>query len=213
MFGLLGGLLGRGLARPLMARPRGMLGGLMAQRLRNARSGGGGIGGGGAPAGGPSTGGDTQAVAPTPQTPDPVAAEAPVTPAAPQESPAVQSAESGAKVTENLLEKPPPVEAPKPTVEDKPAAPAQVVNKTDTLAPVAQVQGDQFPSVPQNPLSGLADTMDDMPKPRRINFEDPVPLKPADTKSQAKYGQSRPDMSFGLATTSTSYSPSYYFRG
>jgi hypothetical protein len=154
--------------------------------------------------------GEPVEVAPTPVQATPPKPEAQAEPI--QDSPAVQSASAGAKVTDNLLEQPPPVEAPKPQIEDKVAPPAQIDNKTDTLAPVAEVSGEQFPSVPQNPLSGLADTMGEMPKPRRIVFEDPVPLKPVDTKSQAKHGQSRPDMSFGMASTATAYTPSYYSR-
>lgn len=215
MLGLLGGLLGRGLARSFVARPLAgrPLAGLIANRaLRNAVSpgrGGGGMASGPAPMQSPQ-----QDAAPAEATVAEQAQPQELAPmAAPQDSPAVQTAKAGGKVTDSLLEAPPPVERPQPQADDKVAPPAQIANKTETSAPVAQVEGQQYPAVPETPLSGLADRIGDMPEPRNAVFEDPVPLKPADVKSQARHTASRPDMSFGLASTSTAYSPSYYFRG
>lgn len=208
MLGLLGGLLGAGLARRAASRP---LGGLLAGRMvRNAMSSRrGGMSQGGAPEDAPQAQeGQQEEQAPATQ-PAPPVQQAELQ----ADSPAVQTAQAGGQVTEKLLDPPPPVEQPKPQAEDKVAPPAQIANTTDTSSPVAMVQGDQYPSVPQTPLSGLTDQIGDAPPPRNIPFEDPVPMRQADVKSQAKHTANRPDMSFGLANTSTAYAPRYSYRG
>lgn len=115
-------------------------------------------------------------------------------------------------VTAGLLDEPPTTQAPTQAPDGELAPPAQVANQTDSLAPVAQREEDQFGSTPQLALSGLVDKLSDAPPRRIAPPEDPVPSKPADTKSQARHGQNRPDMSFGLANSWSSYSPTYSYR-
>lgn len=236
MFGLLGGLMGRGMARPMMSRPfaRKPLGGLLGGRLmgnalnpRRARPTS--LSGGRAPEEAEKD--EPQQAAP------PVQAEA-----APQEQPTVQppapppasekmaegfrdtqetrqettqepqAAPEQKTVTSSLLDEAPPAAAPQKPDEDRLAPPQQVANMTDAMTPVAPQEELQFPNVPKLDLSGLTDRVGEIPGRRNILVEDPVPLKQADVKSQARHTANRPDMSFGLASSATAYTPTYSYR-
>lgn len=232
MLGLLGGLLGRGLARSVaggMAR-RPLIGALMRRRsmgqrpMMQSRA---------APAQArPAEEQPPQEAPPQPQqTPQQQEGEPLVQPSQPQ--PVVQQVSQDLQrveqqrqevaqnpdqkldqrpVTAGLLDEPPATQAPTQKPDGELAPPAQIANQTDSLAPVAQREEEQFGNVPQLALSGLVDKISDAPPRRIAPPEDPVPSKPADTKSQARHGQNRPDMSFGLANSWSSYSPSYSYR-
>jgi len=241
MLGLLGGLLGRGLARPRMGaagrRPlMGLLGGRLARNAINPRQ------------ARPSALAGRQAPQ-EPEEPDPEQQQT-VTPqeqvqpaqqqeAAPQQQPTAQ-VQPAQKVSANLQEveqdrqqtlaspeqkvdqrpltadllddAPPVVAQQQPQTEEKVAPPDQMVNQTESLSPVAQQADQQFGQVPELFLSGLVDRIGDQPPRRFFAAEDPVPTRPADVKSQAKHTGNRPEMSFGLANAATSYTPTYSYR-
>lgn len=116
-------------------------------------------------------------------------------------------------ITAGLLDEAPPTAAqPQPQTEDKVAPPPQFVNQTDALSPVAPQADQQFGAVPELFLTGLVDRIGDQPPRRFLAAEDPVPTRPADVKSQARHTGNRPEMSFGLANSATSYTPNYSYR-
>lgn len=239
MLGLLGGLLGRAVARPMMGafgrRPLiGMLAGRKARNAINPRQ------------ARPASFAPRQAPEEE-QEPQPAqqgAEEAPVQPAQqqdaiPQQQPTAQ-AQPAQDLSANLKEveqerqqtladpeqktdqrpltadllddAPPAMSQQQPQTEEKIAPPDQVVNQTDALSPVAQQGDQQFGQVPELFLSGLVDRIGDQPPRRFFAAEDPVPTRPADVKSQARHTGNRPEMSFGLANSATSYTPSYSYR-
>lgn len=241
MFGLLGGLMGRGIARSFAARPAfagrplaGLLAGRAVKQAINPRQARPSSLSGGRAPDQTEQGEDAQAPQQAPveemQSPQPqqqasqppapqpqiektatelreVAQERQQTTQDPQQQP------EDRPVTAGLLDEAPAVQTPQPPQsEDKVAPPQQVVNQTDVLTPVAMAEESQFPNVPQLNLSGLIDRVGDIPPRRIMAAEDPVPLKQADVKSQARHTANRPDMSFGLASTATSYTPNYSYR-
>lgn len=239
MFGLLGGLMGRGIARSFAARPAfagrplaGLLAGRAVKQAINPRqSRPSSLSGGRAPEQQereePLP--PQQASVESPQAPQAQPTAQPATPEPQVEKNASQLQEVAQvrqettaspeskpdprPVTSGLLDEAPAAQAQQqPQSEDKVAPPQQIVNQTDTLTPVATPQDLQFPSVPQLNLSGLIDRVGDIPPRRIMAAEDPVPLKQADVKSQARHTANRPDMSFGLASTATSYTPNYSYR-
>lgn len=239
MFGLLGGLIGRGVARSFAARPmfsgRPLAGLLAGRAVRNAinprQARPSSLSGGRAPEQAEKPQEGQPPAAPVQEGVPPAPVQATAQP--PQPKPQVErqaenlqevaqerqqttqnptAAADQRPVTEGLLEQAPPSQAPQPQIEEKVAPPPQVVNQTDALTPIAMPEESQFPNVPQLSLSGLIDRVGDIPPRRYMAAEDPVPLKPADVKSQARHTANRPDMSFGLANTATSYTPNYSYR-
>lgn len=241
MLGLLGGLLGRGMAggfasRAMSRRPLGgLLAGRMARNAINPRQ--------ARPSGFANRQAPEEAEKPQPNSESgPVEQQAPPPPqesvqptqqpAQPQQ-PIQQNAEElrqveterqqtiqnpedkvdSRPVTAGLLDEAPPAAAPQADEQaDKVAPPPQVVNQTEALSPVAPMEGQQFGETPQLFLSGLVDRIGDEPPRRFFAAEDPVPTKQADVKSQARHTGNRPEMSFGLANAATSYTPNYSYR-
>lgn len=230
MLGLLGGGLLRGAARG--GARGGLLGGLLS-RARQSRQGSFGSGGGAAPqqptpeqqapqeqepdttevvqqpTGSPAV----QAVADAP----PVERiTAPIQEAEQQRQVAQVSPEDAPEqrtVTQGLLdEAPPAADVRSDSTQDELPPPPTVVNQTDVQTPVARPAEETFPNVPQFALSGLVDTIDDIPPRKRIMQEDPVPMRPVDTKSQARHTANSPTYAPQLAQTATAYAPNYSYR-
>lgn len=240
MFGLLGGLMGRGMAgafasRPMAHRPlAGLLAGRAVKNALNPRQ------------AQPSAFASGKAP-PTAEKPEPETDNAPVEQGEPQaEQPVAQQRQpqqplqpvqknaeelqqveqerqqtiqtpeekvDQRPVTAGLLEEAPAATPERqPTDPDMVAPPEQVVNHTESLTPVAPIAGEQFGETPPLFLSGLVDRIGQQPPRRFFAAEDPVPMKQADVKSQARHTANRPDMSFGLASSATSYTPSYSYR-
>ena len=235
MFGLLGGLLGRAIARPMMGavarRPlMGMLAGRAARNAINPRQARPtGVLGRQEPEAAEKPQPEQPGVQATTQPQEAQPQQQPMTPApqADRVSANFQEVEQERQqtlanpeqkvdqrpLTADLLDEAPPVAAqPHPQTEGKVAPPEQFVNQTDSMSPVAQQADQQFGQVPELFLSGLMDRVGDQPPRRFFAAEDPVPTRPADVKSQAKHTGNRPEMSFGLANSATSYTPSYSYR-
>jgi hypothetical protein len=116
-------------------------------------------------------------------------------------------------VTEGLLEEAPPAASPRPdSTQDELPPPQTVVNQTEADTPVARPADETFPNVPQFALSGLVDTVGDIPPRKNIIVEDPVPTRPADTRSQARHTGNSPMYAPQLAQTATAYNPNYSYR-
>jgi hypothetical protein len=239
MFGLLGGLLGGGIARRAMAaRPmarRGPLAGLLANRLRG---GSGGVQQQSRGSGSPAAQAEPQ------QQQQQQEVEAPTEMEQPQQSPVqngtsqqvqprpfVQTASKGIEqqdamnqknlegqppqartVTSELLEPGPaaPDQAPRLGADAMPQ-PESVVNQTSTSAPVVQPERKEFGSIPEVAMPGIEQKLEDTPPRHQFAQEDPNPTQPLQM-SQSEYTGNAPPYRYQSAGSATAFAPQFSYR-